>query len=177
MSDLNMTISAEEQESVESKIVEINGGQILLGFSSIASSLVSELVVAQSKPASLEESLAILEIYANCVKKIFGVDPVIMDAEKIKAYHNFQSIITRAEEQVKAQQEALRDQEAQAPNDVIDVPSTEVDGSDVDKAVDMIEKATKVAKSVTADNVTPIPKKAPVKKAPAKKKTTTTKKS
>lgn len=176
MSDLNMTISAEEQESVEAKLVEINGGQIFLGFSSIASSLVSELVVAQAKPASLEESLAILEIYANCVKKIFGVDPVIMDAEKIKAYHNFQSIITHAEEQVKAQQEAMRNQEAQAQEDIIDAPPTEAAVSDIDKVVDMVEKATDVVKSVTADNVTPIPKKNSGRKPP-KKGTTTTKKS
>lgn len=166
MSDLNTTISAEEQELVEAKLTEINGGQILLGFSSIASSLVSELVIAQAKPASLEESLAILEIYANCVKKIFGVDPVIMDAEKIKAYRNFQSIITHAEEQMKAQQEAMN------RDDVIDAPSTETDVSDVDKAADMVEKASEVVKSVTGDNVTPIPKKAPAKKASTKKKTT-----
>lgn len=160
MSDLNMSMTSEEQEELESKLVNINGGQIVLGFSSIANSIVSKLLVTDGKPASMEEEFAILEIYGNCVKKIFGVDPVIMDAERIKAYRNFQSIITTAEEEAKAREEAQHAPKAMKPEDVEVIPPEEnaiigeavpSNSSDI---VDNVRKVTEASNAV--NNVVPI---------------------
>lgn len=194
MSDLDMTITAEEQDAVEAKLLETNGNQLVIGYCSIASDIVSKLLTAERKPVSLEESLAILSIYENCVKKIFGVDPAIVDLEKMKAYRNFQAIIKEAED--KAAQELASEMplpevtESPYPADAtpVDVEDVEVIPpevpTEIDTAVEKVDDAIKSVEAVTAEDSNDCDERAEdaapnktTKKATGKTKRTTTKKS
>ena len=194
MSDLDMTITAEEQDAVEAKLLETNGNQLVIGYCSIASDIVSKLLTAERKPVSLEESLAILSIYENCVKKIFGVDPAIVDLEKMKAYRNFQAIIKEAED--KAAQELASQMplpempETAYPADATPVDAEDVEvippesATDIDTAAEKVDEAIKSAEAAVVECAeTPVevaedaePKKS-TKKTTGKTKRTTTKKS
>lgn len=195
MSDLDMTITAEEQDAVEAKLLETNGNQLVIGYCSIASDIVSKLLTAERKPVSLEESLAILDIYENCVKKIFGVDPAIVDLEKMKAYRNFQAIIKEAEDKA-AQELASQMPLPEMPETAYPADATPVDAEDVevippetptdiDTAAEKVDDAIKSAEAAVVECVgTPVevaedasPKKSTVKKTTGKTKRTTTKKS
>lgn len=194
MSDLDMTITAEEQNAVEAKLLETNGSQLVIGYCSIASDIVSKLLTAERKPVSLEESLAILNIYENCVKKIFGVDPAIVDLEKMKAYRNFQAIIKEAED--KAAQELASQMplpempESSYPADATPVEAEDVEvippeaPTEIDAAVDKVDEAIKSAEAAVVECAeSPVeitedaaPKKS-TKKTTGKTKRTTTRKS
>ena len=170
MSDLNLNITAEEQNELEQKLVGIVGGSIINTDGSVSSQLISELLTAQQKPANLEELLASQEVYGNVVQKLFGVDQTILAAEKVKLYHGLKSMIENFEQQMAAQ--AAEKNESVVAEDGI--PEEIPDASDINAAIEKVEEAKAVAKESVAKaaKVTQISKKnAPAKKAPAKKST------
>lgn len=131
MSDLNLSISEEEQVTVEEKIAKIMGREIVNSYGSISSQLLSSILTAQQKPQALEELFAVTEVYGNIVKKLFGVDNDMINVEKVKAYKNLQEIIVKVEEQIAAQEAEKKAQEEANTTVVEDVAVEEAsDDSD-----------------------------------------------
>lgn len=171
MSDLNLSITAEEQSILEEKLATIMGGGIINSYGAVSSELVSVLLTAQQKPRNIEEMLATQEVYGNAVKKLFGVDQSIIDIEKVKAYNHIKSVVDQFEQQMAAQEAQAQMMEEAVP----EVVGGEAVATDVDAVVEKVAEATAVAEESVgkAEKVRQLlpKKKAPAKKAPAKKST------
>ena len=171
MSDLNLNITAEEQELLEMKMANILGGSLINSYGAVSTELVSVLLTAQQKPQNIEAMLASQEVYGNAVRKLLGVDPTDVDIEKVKVYKNIKAIVDQFEQQMTAQAEQQSQMEAS------DVPAEVVEGTatveDVDAGVEKVAEATATAEKAVAEaqNVAPMPKTKSTKKAPAKKTT------
>lgn len=99
MSHLNLTITEEEQKSLENELVGMMGREIVNSYGSVTSQLLSATLVAQQKPQGIEELLAVQEVYGNAMKLLFGIDEESVNIEKVKAYHNIESIIKQIKEE------------------------------------------------------------------------------
>lgn len=160
MSDLNLNITAEEQELLEMKMANILGGSLINSYGAVSTELVSVLLTAQQKPQNIEAMLASQEVYGNAVRKLLGVDPTDVDIEKVKVYKNIKAIVDQFEQQMVAQAEQQAQMEAsEAPSEVVEGTATV---EDVDAGVEKVAEA---------QNVAPMPKTKSTKKAPAKKTT------
>lgn len=161
MSDLNLTITAEEQDMLEGKIASIMGEKLINSYGAVSNDIVSVLLTAQQKPQHIEEMLATQEVYGNAVRKLFAVDQAIIDIEKVKAYNNIKSIIDQFEQQMSAQADMM---ENTGDSEVVNADSIV---TDVDDGVEKIAEASAVAKE-TAKKAKKVAKMA----TPAKKKAT-----
>ena len=172
MSDLNLNITAEEQELLEMKLANILGGALINSYGSASTELVSVLLTAQQKPQNIEAMLASQEVYGNAVRKLLGVDPTDVDIEKVKVYKNIKEIIDQFEQQMAAQAEQQAQIEVDDVPEEDEVPEEVVETvEDVDAGVEKVAEATATAEKAVAEaqNVTPMPKTKSTKKAPAKK--------
>ena len=174
MSDLNLNITAEEQELLEMKLANILGGSLINSYGSVSTELVSVLLTAQQKPQNIEAMLASQEVYGNAVRKLLGVDPTDVDIEKVKVYKNMKEIVDQFEQQMAAQAEQQEQIEVdEVPEEVVeDVATVE----EIEAGVEKVAEATAIAEKAVAEaqNVTQIPKTKSTKKAPAKKTTKVT---
>lgn len=171
MADLNLNITAEEQEELEMKVASIMGGGIINSYGSVSAELISVLLTAQQKPRNIEEMLATQEIYGNAVKKLFGIEQTNIDIEKVKVYNNIKSIVENFEQQMGAQAEQQSQMEAaKAP---VVVEST-VTVDDIESDVEKVTEATKTAIEAVkkSEKVLDLPKEKTAGKKTASKKAT-----
>ena len=174
MSDLNLNITAEEQELLEMKLANILGGSLINSYGSVSTELVSVLLTAQQKPQNIEAMLASQEVYGNAVRKLLGVDPTDVDIEKVKVYKNMKEIVDQFEQQMASQPAQQAQMEVdEVPEEVVeDVATVE----EIEAGVEKVAEATAIAEKAVeeAQNVTQIPKTKSTKKAPDKKTTKVT---
>ena len=171
MSDLNLNITAEEQELLEMKLANILGGSLINSYGSVSTELVSVLLTAQQKPQNIEAMLASQEVYGNAVRKLLGVDPTDVDIEKVKVYKNMKEIVDQFEQQMAAQAEQQEQIEVdEVPEEVVETVE------EIEAGVEKVAEATAIAEKAVAEaqNATQIPKTKSTKKAPDKKTTKVT---
>lgn len=175
MSDLNVGITAEDQEAIEQKLVYIMGEKIINSYGSISNELISKLLTADKKPEGIEKLLAAQEIYGNAVKKLFNINQDVIDAEKVILYKDTKLIIDGIEQQLIAQipdSNVTHDESADTTTTVSKVNDSATEN--INDAIEKVEKAVESAKesiNKTEKNTRTTKKKSPAKKASTTKST------
>lgn len=102
-----MEFSEEKKTAIVNEMHEILGVAGVIEWAGNTSYLMADLLKANgTKPKSLEEQLALMGFFTEVVKKVFDVDPVIMELEEMKCFRNMEKIVEAAKEKVKAEQAA-----------------------------------------------------------------------
>lgn len=170
MSDLNVGITAEDQEAIEQKLVYIMGEKIINSYGSISNELISKLLTADKKPEGIEKLLAAQEIYGNAVKKLFNINQDVIDAEKVILYKDTKLIIDGIEQQLIAQ---IPDSNV-THDESTDATVSKVNNLAAENITDAIEKVEKAVESAKESiNKTEKNTRTTKKKSPAKKSSTT----
>ena len=107
MSGLSFVITEEEQNNIVTRGAEIFGSTVIPTYSSIATQLVSTMLVAQQKPADFEQTIATQEVYCEMLKKLVGADEDTIGLEKIKALKSIEKMIAGYEQQMAMQMQHM----------------------------------------------------------------------
>ena len=108
MSGLSFVITEEEQNNIVTRGAEIFGSTVIPTYSSIATQLVSTMLVAQQKPADFEQTIATQEVYCEMLKKLVGADEDTIGLEKIKALKSIEKMIAGYEQQMAMQMQQMQ---------------------------------------------------------------------
>lgn len=129
MSGLSFVITEEEQNNIVTRGAEIFGSTVIPTYSSIATQLVSTMLVAQQKPADFEQTIATQEVYCEMLKKLVGADEDVIGLEKIKALKTIEKMIAGYDEEIAMQMQQMAEPvpavETEAEEEVVCAPAVE----------------------------------------------------
>lgn len=127
MSDLNLTITSEQQSDLEESLANIIGTSAINTYGAVATEFLSTILVTNQKPANFEQNIAAVEVYQNIVKNVFKTDQSAVDLEKMNIYRRLGDILKQFEAQIAEVKNSEPsnaenvEQSAPADTDVVDV--------------------------------------------------------